>query len=527
MSRAPRYPVGMLYLLLACNPSTIAVGADTAGGSGPDDTSTDGLPGDTSDIPGEGFGCTPSANEVAIVEGETATMQFACTGSEGADSWVLRSGPPGSAFDESTGRLTWTTDLASAGEWTVEVQAIAGEKREDGVGTIWVADAWDERGNTPVDPLTYTYEFGIPVVHLDVPENIDQWSKYEGTFTYRGEAHTIEAQIRGAASSYYPKNSYNVDFTPQDEFRDEDEGFPKRHNIVLTTLFDDNAYFRQKMCFDIWNRLDGTHRIETMFVVVYLNGEYWGLYLLGDHIDGEWYEDYGHFEDGNLYKSVDHAANFYSTYGGNKSSWHQGYEKKEGLPADDFSDLDDLVEFVATGSDADFESDIAARIVVEEIYDWWALVVYTEADDSGGKNAYFYNDPNAPIFHFAPWDFNHSLGQTWQTDREPATYDYDFTSANNLFERLLASPTYGPIMRERFADARTNELAPAEMQALIDAYIDRIDASARRDWSKWEGEYRSYSGWSWRNNWTDYDEEVQYVRDWTDERWAFIERWDP
>ena len=40
------------------------------------------------------------------------------------------------------------------------------------------------------------------------------------------------------------------------------------------------------------------------------------------------------------------------------------------------------------------------------------------ADDSGGKNAYLYFDPVGGLIHHVPWDFNHSLGQTWQTERE-------------------------------------------------------------------------------------------------------------
>lgn len=296
---------------------------------------------------------------------------------------------------------------------------------------------------------------------------------------------------------------------------------------MLTSTFDDNAYFRQKLCFDIWNLLDGTHRVETMFTVVYLNGEYLGLYLLGDHIDGNWWEDQGHWEDGNLYKSVDHSANFYASYnGGPKSTWHSGYEKKEG-PADDFSDLDSFVEFVAKSKDDEFEAGIADYVNLEQIYDWWALVVFTEADDSGGKNAYLYDDPNQPLFYYAPWDFNHSLGQTWQTDREAATYSEDFTGANNLFRRLLLSPTYGPVMRQRFADARAGVLQPAALDAVIDGYLARIDPSARRDWAKWEDQYRSYSGWSWRSNWTDYDEEVAYTRQWVHDRWDYVEAWDP
>ncbi len=514
--------MALLTLLLGCHATT-----DVGGAPDPDTgpAETDGaLPGEP---PEDDFGCDPGAEDVEVDELDVATLTFRCRGSATAEAWRLVSGPEGATFDGATGTLTWATDLASSGEWKVEAAALKGELAEPGKGTIWVAEALDERGNVEPDPLIYTYEYGIPVFHLSTNGDLPADGSEPVTVTYRGHQFVgTEAQYRGAASSYYPKRSYRVDFAPDDEFEDEDEGFPKRRSVVLTSTFDDNAYFRQKMCFDIWNRISPDRPVITSFAVLYINGEYVGLYLLGDHIDGEWFEDQGYPEDGNLYKSVDHAANFYSTYGGNKSSWHQGYEKKEGLD-DSYADLDAFVEFVATSSDAEFDAGIEELVDLEDIYDWWALVLFTEADDSGGKNAYFYNDPAAPLFRFEPWDFNHSLGQTWRTEREAANYSDDFTGANNLFARLLDSRKFGQTMRDRFADARATPLAKAEMQDLIDSYVERIDRAARKDWSVWDYQYRSYSGWSWRDDWTEYDEEVDYVRGWVDDRWDWIERWDP
>lgn len=514
----------LLPLLVACAPST-TVGLDGGDSGSVASVAPERLPGRE---PETGFGCQPQAAEVEVLEGDTVSTRFVCTGAVPAERWELVDAPDGASLDAATGSITWPTDLASAGEWAITVHAVAGQEREVGEVTVWVNDAWGERGNEPVDPVTYTREMGLPVFHLSGAGNLAAADMTPVEVTWKGHTFSgTEAQYRGAASSYYPKRSYRVDFAPDDEFEDEAEGFPKRRSVVLTSTFDDNAYFRQKLCFDLWNELAPTRPIVTTFAVVYLDGEYAGLYLLGDHIDGEWFEDHGHPEDGNLYKSVDHSANFYSTYGGQKSSWHSGYEKKEGLPEDDFSDLDELVRFVATAPDAGFEAEIAERVDVEDIYDWWALVVYTEADDSGGKNVYLYNDPAAPLFRAEPWDFNHSLGQTWQTEREPATYDYDFTDANGLFKRLLDSPTHGPPMRERFATARAGALSDEAVQAKIDGYVARIDDAAHRDEEKWGEAYRQYGGWSWRTDWTTYEEEVEYVRAWVSTRVAFIDAWDP
>ncbi len=519
----PCYDGGVIaLLLLSCTPATeIDLGGGNDTGPAPADTAPENVDG------AEDFGCRPEADDIEVDEGEVVSLPFACTGTGVASSWSLVDGPPGAALDDRTGELTWTTDLSSAGAWTIRVAAM-GEGEELGEAVVNVVDAYDAPGNEGVSPGSYLTEYGLPVFHIELPPDINFDDSEPTTITYRGEAYEVEIQYRGAASSYYPKKSFRVKFPPDHEFKDEDEDFPKRRGIVLTSTFDDNAYFRQKMVYDLWNMQDEARaQIENMMVVVYLDGEYHGLYVLTDHISGEWWEDYGHNEDGSLYKSVDHSANFYSTYGGStKSSWHSGYEKKEGIP-NDYSDIDAFVQFVAESNDADFDAEIGEMIVLEEFYDWWSLVVFTESDDSGGKNAYLYNDPAAPLWHHAPWDFNHSLGQTWQTDREPATYDYDFTSANNLFKRLLDSRAYGSDMSARFDAQRDTVFHPDTTMALIDGYIERIDKSARRDWDKWQDDYYSYSGWSWRDNWTDYDGEVAYVRQWLQDRHEFVEDWNP
>ena len=86
--------------------------------------------------------------------------------------------------------------------------------------------------------------------------------------------------------------------------------------MVLITSFDDISYVRQKLVYDLWAEMadfQDVHRLtpRTFFAVVYINGEYQGLYTGCDRIDDEFVRHMG-FEDGegNLYKAVSHDANF-------------------------------------------------------------------------------------------------------------------------------------------------------------------------------------------------------------------------
>ena len=71
-----------------------------------------------------------------------------------------------------------------------------------------------------------------------------------------------------------------------------------------------------------------------------------------------------------------------------------GYEKPEGQPESDFADIDRLITAVGGATDRQLGDPAFADAVgydVEEWMDWLILVYFTIADDSAGKNAYFYH----------------------------------------------------------------------------------------------------------------------------------------
>ncbi|MFN7142354.1 MAG: CotH kinase family protein [Myxococcota bacterium] len=511
----------MLVLLVACAADPIAL--ETGGDSVVADTAD---PRDGTEVIADA-GCDPGAPAVYVQEGETATFTVGCTGDGSATAFSAADLPEGATFDAASGTFTWTPDLDDAGYHRVLVTSV-GDAPDAGVVDVWVADAWADPSNTAVDPRRYEEEFGLPVFHLDVPRATNDDEGVPTTMVYRGRPWALEIKYRGAASAYYPKRSYTLSFASDDEFDDEHEGFENRRKVVLTTLFDDNAYLRQLLCYELWSAMDPTrHDLQTFLAVVYVNGAYEGLYLVSDHVSGEYWEDHGYNEHGSLYKAVTHEANFYADYSGTpKSSWGAGYEKQEGV-LDDWSDLDAFVAFVAQSDDATFSARVEEFVDIEEIADWWILVRFTEADDSGGKNAYLYVDPEDGRFHHAPWDFNHSFGQTWQTERQPASTDYDFFWSNNLFRRLLADPVHGPVLEARMREQLATTFAADAIHGRIDAWLARAEPSAERDWAKWQEQYRGYGGWYWRSDWTSHDEEVAYLRAWIEEREGYFAAWYP
>jgi hypothetical protein len=477
------------------------------GGGGDDDD--DAPAGDA----GAGGECGPAGGgPYWIVEGETVEFDAACTSGD-AVAIALDEVPDGASWDG--GHFAWTPGLDQAAVY--HLQLSAGD--EVGEVVVGVADALGVDGNQPIaDPTTYTHELGLPVMFLS-PAPTAEEPYQPTTIIYGGVTYQAEGKLRGASSLGYPKKSYTLKFDAA-KFSDPDQdgGFIEKDRVVLTSTFDDNSYLRQWLSFELWSRLEPTMPVQAYLAVVYVDGEYFGLYAVTDHLDDELMKALGLSENGNLYKAINHDANFRGLDSG-KTTLHDGYEKKEGDPPEGepgaFDDLDALVEFVATASDDDFAAGIGERVLLDDYEKWWMLATFTRADDSAGKNSYHYHDATR-AWRVAPWDFNASFGQAWTSHRVSAAPADPYAGANHLFERLLADPELGDAMRDHYREARGDggALERSAVLELFDSMAATVERSAARDWSVWEDEYRNYGLWNDRTDWTTPAEETAYVREW-------------
>ncbi|MGK4005263.1 CotH kinase family protein [Sorangium sp. So ce1036] len=475
--------------------------------------------------------CEPSGGGPHwLLEGEILRFPVTCATGLTLPDDAIEVGPlpEGASYDPAGREVMFTPGLDQAAVYEIEIRVAP--TSEVGRVKIGVADDWAAPLNVPVvDPARYPEEYGLPVLFLSPTPEAKEYAP--ATVIYRGHTYAAEAELRGESSLGYPKNSFTLKFPKSDKFNEPHEagGFTGRRKVVLISTFDDNSYVRQRLAYDLWNRLDPEHiQIKTFSAVVYLDGEYAGLYTVGDHVDGYLMEDHGYPQDGNLYKAVSHDANFslisHQNDGEPKATLHDGFEKKEGEPPEGepgaFADLEELVDFVATSDAETFRAGIGARIDQRDYEDWWIFVTFIMANDSAGKNSYHYHDP-APgnVFRFAPWDFNASFGQSWQTMREPAWTRVDYADTNLLFQRFLEEPAIGDPLRARYGQVLRGALDEAAVLALVDGYVERIDASARRDEARWGEAYRSYEGWSSRTDFTTYAEEIAYLKGWISARW--------
>lgn len=442
--------------------------------------------------------------------------------------------PAGATFDADAHTITFSPGLDQAGVHDVEIGIAGG----DDVGHIevQVADAFDAPDNVPVDPTTYTQEYGVPVLHLGTSPELNPDEYTPATIVYRGRSFEgALAKYRGATSLAYPKKSYTLKFAKTDRFSDtlSVAGFRGKRKLTLTTTFDDNSYLRARLAFRLWNDVSAESvQVEAFSVVVFVDGVYQGLYTLTDHIDRHLMEANDFFEDGNLYKARTHHANFRLTkYDGTpKPTLYFGYEKTEGTPLDGepgaYADLEELIRWLTASSPETFLAEIDARVAREEYEAWWMLVGFISAGDSAGKNSYHYRDPRPATadarFHCVPWDFNDSFGQSWRTTRRPpeALPPASLTRVNLMFERLLTEPESREPLLARFRSLLDGPWAAPAIVETVDAWADEIRYAAQRDESKWGAAYAS--SFIHRTDFTSFEQEIDYLRRWIVARHDFV-----
>ena len=556
--------IALLLPLLGCGSELGGSGkggAGSTGGAGGGGSTTGN--GATGGSGGEPTGvCAPGGGPYWLEEGdELADATVSCrTGHElPGSAFAIVNPPSGLSYDPGSARISWQPGLDQAGVYLLTVRVA--ELDEEGTLKIGVADRFDAPDNVPiVDKPGYTEEFGLPVLQLDVPPEMDDLPDgasgddlpyWPATILHRGHSYVAEAKYRGHSSMAYPKKNYTLRFDKLDRFNEPEQagGFSSKRNVALITTFDDVSQLRARMAFELWNRMDPLNiRVQQMSVVLYVNGEYWGVYALTDKIEENLFGAHGYSESGNLYMGIDHNANFAAwrydepdpqNQTDMKDSFEEGWEKKEGLPPQGmpgaFDDIAELSELVATADDATFSSQIGSRLDLQNYYNWIIHTTAIQAFDTFGKNALHYHDPllDTP-WRVVLWDFNESFAQTWQTTRfaeslDPGDIVYQaregvgYTNRNWLWRRLWDDPSFGPALRARYGEVIRGPLAIDGVLELFDTMVAEVRPSAARDARLWQTQHEAHFEEYRSNDFNDFDAEAEYIRSWLVGRWSDLE----
>ncbi len=233
---------------------------------------------------------------------------------------------------------------------------------------------------------------------------------------------TVGVRQKGFSSHFASnefKKSIKIDFN---EFvaGQEYDGLRK---INLANGVGDPSFQRDMLCYNMM-RTAGIAAPRTAHTTLYINDQYWGVYVLIEQVDKTFVTDNFDDDDGDLFKNMGWSALEY--LGPDPNSYKEFFELKTNKTEDNWDDFIEFCDVINNSSIFQFPNAIQEVFDVDEYLRILAIDVLTNNWDSyieHGRNWYLYHEPEDGLFHWVPWDYNLALGGNFDTSGSPVVLD--------------------------------------------------------------------------------------------------------
>jgi hypothetical protein len=315
------------------------------------------------------------------------------------------------------------------------------------------------------DPLQDTYVSADLHYGEETVRNVGLRIKGEGSF------QQLEA-----------KPAWKIKF---DEFV-PDQTFHGLKRMTLNNLFEDPSFIAERLAYDVY-RAAGIPAPRCNNALVYVNGEYYGVYANVEAEDKtflrRWFDDVS----GNLYEEG--QTDFVP---GAELSFNLETNEEE----NDRSDMTNLIEAVSNATNPDtfldevgmfLDTDNYLRFTaVEAAVNQWDMYSYTVF---WVNNLRLYNDPTSGAFHFIPWGHDMSM-KPYRDSGKPYVHlfelarqydrpDGDVTSGL-LLQRCLESAPCVSAYRAAVADVIA-VYEGLQLEVRAETYYQQIKTSVYED----------------------------------------------
>ncbi len=345
-----------------------------------------------------------------------------------------------------------------------------------------------------VDEVLPRIDIIIPADSLAIlfaPGNEDSDYHWHARFifdngTIRDTVDDIGFRFRGNTSRNAAKKSYKVSFNTYSPGR----RFYGLEKMNLNGENNDPSVIRAKLSWDLLRRL-GIPAPRANHIDLYINGEYFGLYIHVEHIDDRFVNKRFGNDNGNLYKCLWPAD---LTYLGDDPEAYKGmqsgrrtYELQTNKQEDDYADLalfigvlnNTPIEDLPCELEKVFNVDAYLRVMVYDLFAAnWDGPIFNK------NNFYLYHNLESGQFEYIPFDLDNTFGIDWFIGNLASRDIYDWahpTEARPIYDRILAIAEYRDRFSYYFKKFLDEQIQPTELQANIDRLKNMISSSAEQD----------------------------------------------
>jgi hypothetical protein len=335
-------------------------------------------------------------------------------------------------------------------------------------------------------------------------------SEYFAVFSFaRGDSTIgpleVGVRFRGDTIRNNMKKSFRISFNSVDQNFDL-EGIEK---MDLNAEVNDPSLIRSKLGWELF-RYMGVAASRSNHVLLYINNNFYGVYLNTEHIDERFVKSRFDNNDGNLYRNLFPADLSY--LGSSQDAYKYKYEGRRAYALrtnEDWDDYDDLVALITTldtNSGEQLKNELEKLINVQQYLKIMAVDVMTGNWDgyAGDKNNYYlYRDQVTGRFEYLPYNLENSLGIDFRgvnwSNRSIYSWNLDLRP---LYEKILGVEEYKEqytMYIRRLADYMTSTELSDEMARWRNQIADDValDTYFLSDWGFTTTDFESAMTGGW------------------------------
>lgn len=282
-------------------------------------------------------------------------------------------------------------------------------------------------------------------------DNVESNIEFHAVFIFNnGEViDTIENigfRLRGNTSRHSQKKSFKVSFNTFEQGR-KYYGLEKMN---LNGEHNDPSITRAKICWDILSEFE-IPAPRSNHIELFINDNYYGLYLNVEHIDEEFAESRFGNKDGNLYKCLwpadlnylgdDPELYKFESYG------RRAYDLKTNTTEDDYTDFATFIDVLNNTPDNEFACEIRKVFNLEDYFKVIAADIITGNWDGyiyNKNNFYLYHNTETDKFEYISYDLDNTLGIDWigrdWGDRNIYDWEQHGNQVRPLYTRIMNIP---------------------------------------------------------------------------------------
>jgi len=350
-------------------------------------------------------------------------------------------------------------------------------------------------------------------------------------------------RIRGASAGGLNKKSFAVKLLDENS-KDLDAdifGIRPENSWILDGMGFDRIRMRNRVCFDLWNEMSCTpyptkyenrNGTKGVFVEVFVNENYHGLYCMTDKIDRKLlglkkYEN--NTVRGLLYKGINYNSSYrLKTYDKNADTDKKEWDAWELQYPEDYPSIDtwkplmDLIDFCSNNTSKDkYNQHYNDYFYTSTFEDYWVMMAALNVGDNLYKNTFLsvVDITEGHRYMITPWDMDMSLGGKSDGTNNESLVDLVKYSNRAPYDRLYFQNIDGFMdrVKEKWRILQNTVFSVEHVHKILDDYGTLFVQSGawEREYAKWKQDHKTVLQ-------NDLSKELDYVKDWYIKNYDYV-----